>query len=128
VIGCEDSVTLMLRGPLRFLPGGRLTGVVVVGTVAGEVVAGVLAPVVVVLEAGPVLVVGADGDVLAAVGAVTLGSLDAVVAPLGALLGASGGLVEPQPATTGANAISRSHLRIRGRLPRERGCGRPWCG
>jgi hypothetical protein len=112
----------MLLGPLRFLAGGRLTGVVVVGTVADVVAAGVLAPVVVVLGAGWVVVAGADDGALAAFGAVTLGSLDAVVAPLGALLEASGRLAEPQPASTGANAISRRRLRIRGRLPRERGC------
>jgi hypothetical protein len=130
-IACEASATLMLRGPLCFLLGGRLTGVVVVGTVAGVVAGGVLAPVVVVLGAGRVLVVGSDGGVLGAFGAVTvvaLGSFAAVVSSLRAVAGSFDRLAELHPASTGANAISRSHLRIRGRLPRKRGCERHWWG
>ncbi|HEX4437311.1 MAG TPA: hypothetical protein VH061_11020 [Solirubrobacteraceae bacterium] len=109
----------MLRGPFRFLLGGRLTGVVVVGMVAEVRLADVLGPVFVVFGAGRVP--GAEAGVLATVGSVVLGGAAPMVLDV-ALVGGSGGLAEPHPAGARATTISKSHLRIRGRLSRKRGC------
>lgn len=95
---------------------------VVVGMVAGVFAADVLAPVAVLLGGGCVLVVGAGAGGLAAL-AVAPGVVAVVVALLRALAAAVGRPDEPHPPSTEANAISRSHLRIRGRLPRERVAG-----
>lgn len=98
---------------------GRLTGVVVVGTVAGVREVDVLVPVVVAFVDGFVPVVaGAEVGVLATVGSVALGRV--AVALDVTLAGPCGGPAEPQPAGARATTISRSHLRIRGRLPRKR--------
>jgi hypothetical protein len=122
----------MLLGPLRFLLGGRLTGVVVVGTVAGVLAADVLVPgvacrvrrVLFVVAGVEALVVGVSPVlvVLVVLGPVPAAALEGVLAVT------LGGLVEPQPHIPGATRISMSHLRIRGRLPRGWGCEHHRCG